>query len=122
LYRLPSLKQLQIWGPHKIRSLPKEGLPDSLRKLSILNCGPEIYEECQKLSGMRPDIDTSARRSWLMTRKAEPLPPCFYMPSTAHWSACLCFKSSPHINLQVSSKLLLTMIPLTMQIELWFST
>jgi hypothetical protein len=63
LYRLPSLKQLHIWGPHKIRSLPKEGLPDSLRVLSIEHCGPEIYGECQKLRGTRPDIDTSARRS-----------------------------------------------------------
>jgi hypothetical protein len=62
LYRLPSLKELQIWGPHKIRSLPKEGLPDSLRVLSIYKCGPEIYGECQKLSGTRPDIDTSRCR------------------------------------------------------------
>jgi hypothetical protein len=60
LYRLPSLKELGILGKHKIRSLPKEGLPDSLRKLSIQRCGPEIYEECKKLSGTRPDINTSA--------------------------------------------------------------
>jgi hypothetical protein len=63
LYRLPSLKELGILGKHKIRSLPKEGLPDSLRHLSIQRCGPEIYEECQKLSGTRPDIDTSRCRS-----------------------------------------------------------
>jgi hypothetical protein len=60
LDRLPSLKELKIWGRHKIRSLPKEGLPDSLRVLSIEDCGPEIYEECQKLSETRPDIIISA--------------------------------------------------------------
>jgi hypothetical protein len=60
LYRLPSLMELIIWGAPKIRSLPKEGLPDSLRVLSIEDCGPEIYEECQKLSETRPDINISA--------------------------------------------------------------
>jgi hypothetical protein len=60
LYRLPSLMELIIWGAPKIRSLPKEGLPDSLRVLSIEDCGPEIYEECQKLSETRPDIIISA--------------------------------------------------------------
>ncbi|CAD6268649.1 unnamed protein product [Miscanthus lutarioriparius] len=56
LHRLPSLQELRIWGTQKIRSLPKEGLPDSLRLLDIHNCSPEIYEECQKLRGTRPDI------------------------------------------------------------------
>jgi hypothetical protein len=60
LHRLPSLQVLQIWGTQKIRSLPNEGLPDSLRELFIEKCGPEIYEECQKLRGTRPDINVSA--------------------------------------------------------------
>ncbi|XP_066355399.1 putative disease resistance protein RGA1 [Miscanthus floridulus] len=60
LHRLPSLQELRIWGTQKIRSLPKEGLPDSLRLLQLHNCSPEIYEECQKLRGTRPDIDVSA--------------------------------------------------------------
>ncbi|CAD6270668.1 unnamed protein product [Miscanthus lutarioriparius] len=61
LHRLPSLQELRIWATQKIRSLPKEGLPDSLRLLDIDNCSPEIYEECQKLRGTRPDIDVDAR-------------------------------------------------------------
>jgi len=56
LHRLPSLQELSIGGTQKIRSLPKEGLPDSLRLLVTRNCSPEIYEECQKLRGTRPDI------------------------------------------------------------------
>ena len=61
LHRLPSLQELSIGGTQKIRSLPKEGLPDSLRLLVIRNCSPEIYEECQKLRGTRPDIYVHAR-------------------------------------------------------------
>jgi hypothetical protein len=57
LHCLPSLQELYIWGTQKIRSLPKDGLPDSLRVLEIDNCCPEIYEECQKLRGTRPDIN-----------------------------------------------------------------
>ncbi|XP_066354171.1 disease resistance protein RGA2-like [Miscanthus floridulus] len=60
LHRLPYLQELRIWGTQKIRSLHKEGVPDSLRLLSIDNCSPEIYEECQKLRGTRPDIDVRA--------------------------------------------------------------
>jgi hypothetical protein len=60
LHRLPSLQELHIYGTQKIRSLPKEGLPDSLRVLWIEKCGPEIYEECQKLRGTRPDINVRA--------------------------------------------------------------
>ena len=56
LHRLPSLQELSIGGTQKIRSLPKEGLPDSLRLLHISDCCAEIYEECQKLRGTRPDI------------------------------------------------------------------
>ena len=60
LHRLPSLEELRILGTQKIRSLPKEGLPDSLRVLSIYDCCAEIYEECQKLRGTRPDINVGA--------------------------------------------------------------
>jgi hypothetical protein len=60
LHRLPSLEELRILGTQKIRSLPKEGLPDSLRVLSIYDCCAEIYEECQKLRGTRPDIHIMA--------------------------------------------------------------
>jgi hypothetical protein len=60
LHCLPSLQEIRIWGTQKIRSLPKEGLPDSLRVLYIDNCCPEIYEECQKLKGTRPDINIMA--------------------------------------------------------------
>ncbi|PWZ43903.1 putative disease resistance RPP13-like protein 1 [Zea mays] len=60
LHRLPSLQQIIIRGPQNIISLPKEGLPDSLRLLQITNCCAEIYEACQQLKGTRPDIDVFA--------------------------------------------------------------
>ncbi|CAD6270680.1 unnamed protein product [Miscanthus lutarioriparius] len=60
LHRLPSLQELRIFRTQKIRSLPKDGLPDSLRQLDIDPCSPGIYEECQKLRGTRPDILTFA--------------------------------------------------------------
>jgi len=61
LHRLSSLEDLQISGSHRIRSLPKEGFPDSLQRLSISDCCPELYEECQKLRGTRPDIEVRAK-------------------------------------------------------------
>jgi hypothetical protein len=62
LHSLPSLQKLFIQGTPKIRSLPKEGLPDSLRSLLIYFCGAEIYEECETLRGTRPDIYVYARQ------------------------------------------------------------
>jgi hypothetical protein len=60
LHRLSSLERLRIFGSHRIRSLPKEGLPDSLQDLSISNCCPQLYKECQQLRGTRPDINVDA--------------------------------------------------------------
>jgi hypothetical protein len=60
LHHLSSLERLQIYGSRRIRSLPKEGLPDSLQFLSISHCCPELYEECQQLRGTRPDIEVCA--------------------------------------------------------------
>ncbi|XP_062218776.1 putative disease resistance protein RGA4 [Phragmites australis] len=63
LHCLSSLEGLYVLGSPKIRSLPKKGLPDSLQFLYIYDCCAELYEECQKLRGTRPDIcvDTSLR-------------------------------------------------------------
>jgi hypothetical protein len=60
LHHLSSLELLQICGSHRIRSLPKEGFPDSLQVLDISHCCPELYEECQKLRGTRPDLKVRA--------------------------------------------------------------
>ena len=60
LHRLPSLESLQISGSYRIRSLPKEGFPESLQRLSISDCCPELYKECQQLRGTRPDIQVYA--------------------------------------------------------------
>jgi hypothetical protein len=57
LHRLPSLQEITIRGLQNIISLPKEGLPDSLRLLQITKCCAEIYEACQQLKGTRPDIE-----------------------------------------------------------------
>ncbi|KAJ1278797.1 hypothetical protein BS78_04G106500 [Paspalum vaginatum] len=62
LQRLSYLEDLYIQGSPRIRSLPKEGLPDSLQYLSIRGCCAELYEECQKLRGTRPDIQLYAQR------------------------------------------------------------
>ncbi|CAL4888681.1 unnamed protein product [Urochloa decumbens] len=61
LHCLSSLEALYISGSPSIRSLPKKGLPDSLESLTIIDCCAELYEECQKLKGARPDIDVDAR-------------------------------------------------------------
>jgi hypothetical protein len=63
LHRLPSLQDIGISGRQNIRSLPKEGLPDSLRQLHIYNCCAEIYEACQQLKGTRPDIQVFASKA-----------------------------------------------------------
>jgi len=60
LHFLSSLERLQIFGSQRIRSLPKKGFPDSLQRLSISDCCPELYEECQQLRGARPDIQVDA--------------------------------------------------------------
>lgn len=60
LHRLSSLEYLEITGSPRIRSLPKEGFPDSLQRLCISDCCPGLYEECQKLRGTRPDIAVDA--------------------------------------------------------------
>ena len=62
LHRFSTLEDLGILRSHKIRSLPKvnKGLPDSLESLQIENCCAELYEECQKLRGKRPDINVAA--------------------------------------------------------------
>jgi hypothetical protein len=63
LHRHPSLKVILIWEPQKIISLPKEGLPDSLRVLQISHCCAELYEACQRLKGTRPDIEVLAHKA-----------------------------------------------------------
>lgn len=63
LHRLPSLHVINIHGPQNIISLPKEGLPDSLRQLYIAECCTEIYEACQQLKGTRPDIEVDAYKA-----------------------------------------------------------
>jgi hypothetical protein len=63
LHRLPSLQEITIRGLQNIISLPKEGLPDSLRLLYITNCCTEIYEACQQLKGTRPDINVLASKA-----------------------------------------------------------
>ena len=49
LHRLSSLKELHIIGCSKIRSMPKEGLPVSLRKLEMNWRSAEIDEQIEKI-------------------------------------------------------------------------
>ncbi|RCV04575.1 hypothetical protein SETIT_1G011100v2 [Setaria italica] len=58
LHCLSSLETLRIRESPRIRSLPKKGLPDSLKEFYVFDCSDELYEECRKLRGTRPDINT----------------------------------------------------------------
>jgi hypothetical protein len=62
-YHCRALHVINIRGPQNIISLPKEGLPDSLRQLYIGECCTEIYEACQQLKGTRPDIRVDASKA-----------------------------------------------------------
>ncbi|CAL4992279.1 unnamed protein product [Urochloa decumbens] len=58
LHRLSSLKKLVINGCPKIISLPKEGLPSSLKQVKLLTfISNELHEACNKLKEERPDLN-----------------------------------------------------------------
>ncbi|KAF7069686.1 hypothetical protein CFC21_075279 [Triticum aestivum] len=56
LHLLPSLKELRVLYCPKIRSLPKEGLPVSLRKLEMNDRSAEIDEQIEKIKRTNPDL------------------------------------------------------------------
>ncbi|XBH75189.1 hypothetical protein VPH35_101992 [Triticum aestivum] len=58
LHRLSSLKELYVIGCLKIQSLPKEGLPLSLRTLAVAS-STEIYEQIEKIKRSNPDLSVS---------------------------------------------------------------
>ena len=59
LHRLSSLKELHVVGCLKIQSMPKEGLPVSLRELQM-NCrSAEIKEQIEKIKRTNPDLSIS---------------------------------------------------------------
>ncbi|VAI40915.1 unnamed protein product [Triticum turgidum subsp. durum] len=56
LHRLSSLKELCVFDCQKIRSMPKEGLPVSLRKLLMNPRSTEIDEQIEKIKRTNPDL------------------------------------------------------------------
>uniref|UniRef100_A0A8R7Q0Z8 Uncharacterized protein n=1 Tax=Triticum urartu TaxID=4572 RepID=A0A8R7Q0Z8_TRIUA len=56
LHRLSSLKELCVRGCPNIRSLPKEGLPLSLRKLRMDCHSAEIEEQIEKIKRTNPNL------------------------------------------------------------------
>ncbi|XP_037467213.1 putative disease resistance protein RGA3 [Triticum dicoccoides] len=56
LHRLSSLKELHVLNCPEIRSMPKEGLPVSLRKLEIDCRSTEINEQIEKIKRTNPDL------------------------------------------------------------------
>ncbi|KAF7069685.1 hypothetical protein CFC21_075278 [Triticum aestivum] len=56
LHRLSSLKELCVISCPNIRSMPKEGLPVSLRKLQMNDCSAEIDEQIEKIKRTNPDL------------------------------------------------------------------
>ncbi|KAF0905562.1 hypothetical protein E2562_007359 [Oryza meyeriana var. granulata] len=60
LHRLTNLKELYILGCPSIRSLPKDGLPDSLQLLNVQFYGNEkLIKQCKKLNKTNPKIKLS---------------------------------------------------------------
>ncbi|KAM3318766.1 hypothetical protein ACQJBY_036120 [Aegilops geniculata] len=60
LHRLSSLKELRVVGCRRIRSMPKEGLPVSLRKLQMHCRSAEIDEQIEKIKRANPDLSVQA--------------------------------------------------------------
>ncbi|XP_037464496.1 putative disease resistance protein RGA3 [Triticum dicoccoides] len=60
LHRLSSLKELHVVNCPKIRSMPKEGLPVSLRKVHMIGCSAEIKEQIEKIKRTNPDLSVSS--------------------------------------------------------------
>nr|UBY07617.1 NBS-LRR disease resistance protein [Dasypyrum villosum] len=56
LHRLSSLKELLVLQCRKIRSMPKEGLPVSLRKLQMHCRNAEMDEQIEKIKRANPDL------------------------------------------------------------------
>ncbi|VAH24218.1 unnamed protein product [Triticum turgidum subsp. durum] len=57
LRNLTSLKELMIYDCPAISSLPKDGLPKSLQKLWVSNCGnQELIQQCRGLKDIMHDI------------------------------------------------------------------
>jgi hypothetical protein len=60
LHSLPSLRILQVDDCPKIQSLPKEGLPSSLRLIRVVKCGDGLHEQVKKLEGINPELLVNA--------------------------------------------------------------
>ncbi|XP_048552392.1 uncharacterized protein LOC125532333 [Triticum urartu] len=57
LQKLTNLKELSVYSCPVIRSLPEDGLPKSLQKLIVWNCGSaELKQQCKGLVGTIPKI------------------------------------------------------------------
>uniref|UniRef100_A0A8R7VFS6 Uncharacterized protein n=2 Tax=Triticum urartu TaxID=4572 RepID=A0A8R7VFS6_TRIUA len=57
LQKLTNLKELSVYSCPVIRSLPEDGLPKSLQKLNVWNCGSaELKQQCEELVGTFPKI------------------------------------------------------------------
>ncbi|KAI5010777.1 hypothetical protein ZWY2020_012914 [Hordeum vulgare] len=58
LNKLTNLKRLVICSCPALRSLPKDGLPSSLRELDVKGCdNEELTEHCRRLIGTIPEIN-----------------------------------------------------------------
>ncbi|KAL6596968.1 hypothetical protein ACP70R_047102 [Stipagrostis hirtigluma subsp. patula] len=57
LCKLPNLKSLQISGCPAISSLPKDGLPNSLRQLDVQLGGDELKQQCRNFILDHPGIE-----------------------------------------------------------------
>jgi hypothetical protein len=56
LCTLPVLEELCVENCPDIEALPEDGLPPSLKRLSICNCGPRLMQRCLDDELDRPKI------------------------------------------------------------------
>jgi hypothetical protein len=57
LHKLSNLKRLEVWKCPAVRSLPKDGLPESLEVLDVhWCCNEELIQQCRGLLGTIPRI------------------------------------------------------------------
>ncbi|VAI82279.1 unnamed protein product [Triticum turgidum subsp. durum] len=56
LHRLSSLKELRVLWCVEIRSMPKEGLPVSLRELHMIGSSAEVNKQIEKIKRTNPDL------------------------------------------------------------------
>ncbi|TVU09077.1 hypothetical protein EJB05_42517, partial [Eragrostis curvula] len=82
-----SLQELEIFDCKAIRTLPKDGLPSSLRRLDVRRCGnEELKRHCRKLIGTIPIVEARSSRP----ASISPAPPASGPTASAGFGKSAC--------------------------------